>query len=147
MGTPGYRTCGRGGCGVQQFLRMAAGHCRGEAAGSRAGGKGHLVSKSVTETGVTTAATQGPGVADLRLVPRGRGAEGAPEEGPASGGSENSRERSLGEGQRPNCVRQNQEKAGAGGKETAFRRELGPRGGGCRSSKRYAWVMEEGHAC
>lgn len=39
MGTTGYRTCGRDGCEVQQFLRMAAGYCRGETAGSRAWGK------------------------------------------------------------------------------------------------------------
>lgn len=70
-GTTGYRTCGQDGCEVQQFRRTAAGYCRGETAGSRAWGKGHLVSKSVTETGVTTGSHTGTwSHRVLPLVPR-----------------------------------------------------------------------------
>lgn len=63
-GTTGYRTCGQDGCEVQQFRRTAAGYCRGETAGSKAWGKGHLVSKSVTGQVSPQAATRGPGVTE-----------------------------------------------------------------------------------
>ncbi|EPQ04354.1 Dentin matrix protein 4 [Myotis brandtii] len=136
VGTTGYRTCGRDGCELQQFLGMAAGYCRGETAGSRAWGKGHLVSKSVTETGVTTGSHTGTwSHRDLPLVPHvgveqravlrkdvHRGARDLQDEGCENRAGKGAWE----QGQRPNYIGQNQENAGAGGQMRQFQKELGP---------------------